>query len=46
MGDTHTCPACNRTFDKVDTDADPDQLVTVCDDCCKAVMAQLGIHID
>ena len=29
MGDTHTCPACNRTFDKVDTDADPDQLVPV-----------------
>ena len=39
---TYTCPACNRTFDKVDTDedvaeeaqlmwgAEPDQLVTVC----------------
>ena len=51
----YTCPSCNRTFDKVDTDDDvkeeaqlmwgdvsPDQLVTVCDDCFKAVMAQFG----
>ena len=44
MGDTHTNPACNRTFGKMDTDADPDQLVTVCDDCFKAVMAPLGHH--
>ena len=56
MSGTYICPACNRTFDKVDTDddvkaeaqvmwgdTDPDQLVTVCDDCFKAVMAQLGI---
>lgn len=54
--DTYTCPACNGTFDKVDTDdveaeaqlmwgdADPDQLVTACDDCFKAGMAQLGIN--
>ena len=27
-------------------DAAPDQLVTVCDDCFKAVMAQLGINFD
>ena len=56
MDDTYTCPACNRTFDKVDTDedlkteaelmwgdAEPDQLVTVCDDCFRAVMAQFGM---
>ena len=56
MNDTYICPACNRTFDKVDTnddvkaeaemmwgDIDPDQLVTVCDDCFKTVMAQFGM---
>lgn len=59
MSDTYTCPACNRTFDKVDTDDDveaeaqlmwgdvePDQLVTVCDECFKALMAQLGINFE
>jgi len=56
MRETWTCPACGRTFDKVETDEEvreeaqvmwgdvaPDDLVTVCDDCFKAVMAQLGM---
>ena len=59
MSDTFTCPSCNRTFDKVDTDEDvaeeaqlmwgdqgPDELVTVCDECFKAVMAHFGIAFE
>ena len=33
MSDAYTCPACNRTFDKVDTDDDVDaEAQLVCGD--------------
>ena len=56
MEESYVCPACRRTFDKIETDdevmeearvmwgnVDPEQLVTVCDECFKAVMVKFGI---